>query len=256
MCVAALAWEAHPRWRLVAVGNRDEFHERPAAPLAQWEDGTGIVAGRDLKSGGTWLGVSPERFVLVTNLRGYGTADPAKVSRGRLVTDLLAGRGHYADPGTAPLGDFNPFNLILADSCQATFLSNRPEDIRTTLAHGIYGLSNGALDEPWPKTLQLKAALLDWLVSDGENLAALFVPLRSERLEAIGLHTDQPSDIPLEAPETPVFIRNPVYGTRCSTVVAIDRQGQGTIVERRFSPEGEPTGETSFTFARGGDTAN
>jgi uncharacterized protein with NRDE domain len=248
MCVAALAWQAHPRWLLVAIGNRDEFHERPAAPLAQWDNG--VLAGRDLKSGGTWLGVSRAgRFALVTNLRGYGMADPDRASRGALVTDLLTGRGRYADPAEAALQDFNPFNLILADRDEAQFLSNRPDDTRATLAHGIYGLSNGALDEPWPKTLQLKAALLDWLNGHAEDFAALFAALHSETLSDVGVHPREPSDVPLEAPETPVFIRNAVYGTRCSTVVAIDRAGIGTIIERRFTAEARADGETRLTFA-------
>ena len=83
------------------------------------------------------------------------------------------GSGRYGDPATADLGDFNPFNLIVADSEQAYFLSNRPEHIRTALPHGIYGLSNGALDEPWPKTLQLKSALTDWLIADTANVDEL-----------------------------------------------------------------------------------
>lgn len=245
MCVAAIAWAAHPRWALVAIGNRDEFHARPAAPLAEWDNG--ILAGQDLKSGGTWLGVSREgRFVLVTNLRGYGMADPDRASRGALVTDLLTG----GDPADAALQAYNPFNLILADRDQAQFLSNRPDDIRTTLAHGIYGLSNGALDEPWPKTLQLKAALLDWLnENDSADFVPLFAALRSESLPDIGVHPREPSDVPLEAPETPVFIRDATYGTRCSTVVAIDRAGIGTIIERRFTADARADGETVLTFA-------
>lgn len=254
MCVAAFAWQAHPRWRLVAIGNRDEFHERPAAPLAAWpqENGfdSGILAGRDLKSGGTWLGVSHAgRFALVTNLRGHGGPDPNRASRGALVTDLLTGEGTYANPASAPLQDFNPFNLILADRESAQFLSNRPDDIRATLAHGIYGLSNGALDEPWPKTLQLKASLLDWLNEDGEDFTPLFAALRSETLADIGVPPREPSDVPLDAPEALVFIRNAVYGTRCSTVVAIDHAGIGTIIERRFTAEGRADGETRLTFA-------
>ena len=86
MCVAAIAWHAHPRWRLVAIGNRDEYHARPAAPLALWDDGSGIIAGRDLVGGGAWLGVSEAgRFVLITNRRGFGDPDPARRSRGELV---------------------------------------------------------------------------------------------------------------------------------------------------------------------------
>ena len=64
----------------------------------------------------------------------------------------------------------------------------------------------------------------------------------------MGVHTTTPSDVPLEAPETPPFIRNAIYGTRCSTVVVIDRQGRGTITERRFDAQGEAAGETELPF--------
>lgn len=249
MCVAALAWEAHPRWKLIAIGNRDEYHDRPAAPLAQWVDHQGIIAGRDLKSGGTWLGVSEAgRFALVTNLRGYGDTDPSRASRGALVTDWLAGEGQYSDPVSANLMDFNPFNLFLADAEEARFLSNRPEVLRTSLAHGIYGLSNGVLDEPWPKTLQIKAGLLDWLNRNSDGLEDMFTILENDTLPDVGVHTTQPSDVKREAPETPIFIRDPIYGTRCSTIVAVEHDGSGRILERRFSSAGKVTGETSLSF--------
>lgn len=249
MCVAAFALSAHPHWRLVVIGNRDEYHDRPAAPLARWEEHKEIIAGRDLKSGGTWLGVSEAGpMALVTNLRGFGGRDPNKVSRGTLVTDMLLGSGAYGDPASARLEDFNPFNLLLADGDRATFLSNRPNAIRTALAPGLYGLSNGTLDEPWPKTLQLKAALLEWLHQEDVEFGTLFDALRSETLADVGLHTNEPSDVPREAPETPPFIRDPVYGTRCSTVVAVDREGVGTMIERRFDSDGNDTGETVIAF--------
>jgi uncharacterized protein with NRDE domain len=243
MCVAAIAWEAHPQWRLVAIGNRDEFHERPALPLDPWHDGSGIIAGRDLTAGGTWLGVTPHRFALITNLRGFGEPQPGRESRGGLVVDALLG----APP--ADLSRYNPFNLFVAEPGGARFLTNRPEPVRAALTHGIYGLSNGPLDEPWPKTLQLKAALLDWLVADGADIAPLFAALASETLAAVGLPHAAPSDVAAEAPQTAPFIRSPVYGTRCSTVVAIGRDGSGTIVERRFDPAGEPEGESRLAFA-------
>lgn len=250
MCVSAIALGAHPDWRLVAIGNRDEFHERPAASLARWDDGSGIIAGRDLKSGGTWLGTSDAgRFVLVTNRRGFGDPDPDKASRGALVTDLLTGRMDAADGETIDLGRYNPFNLVVADARSARYLTNRPEDLSTGLAHGIYGLSNGALDEPWSKTLQLKGALQDWLNAGSADTEPLFAALASERLGDVGLHPRQASDVFIEPAETPPFIRNPVYGTRCSTVVAVDRVGQGRIIERRFDAQGDPSGESSQTFA-------
>lgn len=245
MCVAALAWQAHPDWLLVAIGNRDEYHARPAAALAPWDDGSGIVAGRDLQSGGTWLGVSDAgRFVLVTNLRGHGAPDPALASRGALVTALLGA----TDPAIVPLSGYNPFNLLVADPVGLHFLCNRPRPLRTVLVHGVFGLSNGTLDEPWPKTLQLKAALTDWLVADASSFDPLFAVLRGETAQAIGLPSTRPSDVPLEAAQTGPFIRHPLYGTRCSTVVAIDRHGRGRIAERSFDAAGHQNGERDFAF--------
>ncbi len=244
MCVAAVAWNAHPDWQLVAIGNRDEFHARPAAPLAEWDAPNGIIAGRDLQSGGTWLGVSPAgQFVLVTNLRGYGAPDPARASRGELVTRLLEGE-------SAPdsLDRYNPFNLIRIDAEGAHFFTNRPQTTRAQLSHGVYGLSNGTLDEPWAKTMQLKAALFDWLVAAEHDPTSLFAALANEDLGDFGLHPRGPSDISMEANETPVFIRNATYGTRCSTVVAVDRAGHGVIAEQRFSASGEITGRSDIRF--------
>jgi uncharacterized protein with NRDE domain len=245
MCVAAIAFHAHPDWPLVAIGNRDEFHGRPAAALAPWDDGSGIVAGRDLQSGGTWLGVTDRRFVLITNRRGFGEPEPDKASRGELVTVLLAG----GDPTDLDLDAFNAFNVVVADRHLVGFLTNRPDPLRTALPHGIYGLSNGALDEPWPKTLFLKSALTDWLAMPGSDLSPLFAALACEDPGAIGLPVRQPSDIPIEAAETPPFIRRPVYGTRCSTVVTVDAEGRGRIAERRFDPDGMMTGATELAFS-------
>lgn len=242
MCVAAIAWQAHPRWRMVAIGNRDEFHERPALPLAPWDDGGRIIAGRDLMAGGTWLGVTPERFALITNLRGFGEPEPGRASRGGLVTDALAG----ADLGD--LARYNAFNLFLADRNTARFVTNRPEPVEAGLTRGIYGLSNGPLDEPWPKTLQLKAALLDWLIAGDDDFAPLFAALAEQTLAPIGLPHAEPSDIAVEPAQTPPFIRNPHYGTRASTVIAIDRDGHGTIAERSFDNGARETGLAKFDF--------
>lgn len=250
MCVLTLAWRTHPHWHLILAGNRDELHTRQAAPLARWALPDDVIAGKDLQLGGTWLGVSGQgRLAVVTNLRGYGAPEPNRASRGALVTDLLSGQGRYADPHSAQLLDFNPFNLIMVDRGQAQFLSNRPEVIRTPLVSGIFGLSNGTLDEPWPKTMRLKTILRDWITEDASHPEALLDGLREEEVPDAGLLSVIPSDVPLEPPPSAIFICNPVYGTRCSTVVAIDNQGQGVILERRFSPTGKMTGETALPFS-------
>lgn len=249
MCIMAMIWNAHPRWRLVLIGNRDEFHERPAAPVARWADTPGVIAGRDLRSGGTWLGVSEEgRAAIVTNLRGFGAPDPACASRGALVTDLLTGNGRYGDARTAALDDFNPFNLILIEGPRARFLTNRPDPLVTDLMPGLYGLSNGALDAPWPKTLALKAALLDWMNRGADTAETLLETLARRTLPEAGIVPSAPSDIADEAAASPIFIRHSIYGTRCSSVVAIDKKGRGMIAERRFDAQGGTLGESRIDF--------
>jgi len=246
VCVLALAFEQHPRWRLVAAGNRDELHARPAAPLHRWAGPDLILAGQDLKSGGTWMGVSEEgRLAVVTNLRGFGPPADDAPSRGALLSDLLSGQGTYAHASDNDLAAFNPFNLIAVLDGALLFASNRPKVDRRSLPAGLYGLSNGPLDAPWPKTQRLKAMLADWLEAGGEPHALLDC-LRDDR--PAGTLAGPLSDAP-EPPQTPIFVINPVYGTRCSTVVAIGHDGRGVIIERRYDAEARATGETSLEFS-------
>ncbi|HBP03768.1 MAG TPA: hypothetical protein DD677_11805, partial [Stenotrophomonas sp.] len=92
MCLLALGWMHHPRWRLVMTGNRDEFHARPTAALAAWQDETSVIGGRDLRSGGGWAGVGAVgRMAVVTNVRDPLAAQTGP-SRGALVAAFLRGR--------------------------------------------------------------------------------------------------------------------------------------------------------------------
>lgn len=246
MCVLALAWKAHPRWPLIMIGNRDELHSRPTAPLARWEGPGEVIAGRDLLSGGTWAGVSEEgRFAVVTNRTGYGPPDPERASRGALVENLLSGEGSYARPRPEDLDAFNPFNLFSIEDGRAVFRSNRPEPIERELTPGVHGLTNGPIEEPWPRSLALTRTLEVWLEGPADQPEALFKAMLDGR--------DQPVTWPAEgqAPrpdQHPVFIRNPAYGTRCSTLVTIAGDGAGTISERRFDADGERVGDTRIAF--------
>lgn len=239
MCVAAIAWDCHPEWLLVAIGNRDEFHARPTAPLGQWQDGSGVIAGKDLLGRGTWLGVSEAgRFALVTNFRVPEGPQPGRPTRGKLVTDLLEGREPEA------VAAMNPFNLVYADLHEARYLTNYPAPESRRLAAGIHGLSNGGFDVPWPKTMQLQTALDEWLALRDADTAPLMRALRAEvPASAEANHADGP-----EPRFAPVFIQNESYGTRCSTVVTISRGGHGLIRERSFSPEGAVIGEVQVDF--------
>lgn len=238
MCVAAVAWDSHPKLLLVAIANRDEFHARPATTLHDWGD-PDVIAGRDLRGGGTWLGVSRAgHFALLTNFRDPEGFAEGRPSRGSVVTDLLCG----AEP--AAMVDMNPFNAFHATLQEARFLTNYPAPRQMRLNSGIHGLSNGPFDQPWPKTRQLGAALKAWLTGDIDDLDPLFAALRSE--------TPKPGNAaPLHAPEpdyAPVFISDPAYGTRSCTVVAIARDGTGVIAERSFDALARLTGERRITF--------
>jgi uncharacterized protein with NRDE domain len=105
------------------------------------------------------------------------------------------------------------------------------------------------LDEPWPKTVRLKEILSDWLAAGTQAPAPLFDGLRHEILPEVGERSAVASDVAQEPPLSPIFIRNPVYGTRCSTIVMVDTAGRGVISERRFTPGGEVSGETSLPFS-------
>jgi uncharacterized protein with NRDE domain len=231
MCVVALALDCHPRWRLVLAGNRDEYHERAAAPLARWADAPAVIAGRDLVAGGSWLGVSEAgRLAVVTNIRNPAGPDPAKASRGALVGDwLAAGRA----PELEVLPGYNPFNLLLIGAGEARLFSNLPAPQEQRLHPGIHGLSNGHPGENWPRREAAEAELAAWGERDGAP-DELFTMLRDETL--------------LDDGGLPIFINAPVYGTRCSTVVLVDRDGCGTITERRFAADGSAVGEVAIDF--------
>ena len=251
MCVVAFAWQTHPRWRLVLAGNRDEFHARPTAALARWPAGgrlhNDILAGRDLQSGGTWVGLDRRgRVAVVTNVRN-GYARPHEgPSRGALPTAFLAGTADAAATTGDLLADapgYAPFNLMLADGEGCWHLGNHPLQ-REAVATGVHGISNGRLDAPWPKTRGLAAALRHWVEAGGEDLQPLWHALADERIAPDVELPDTGVGLELERRLSPAFIRGSAYGTRASTIIAVDHDGRGFIHERRFGPDGVFAGET------------
>jgi uncharacterized protein with NRDE domain len=208
MCLILLAWQVPGRHALVVAANRDEFHARPSAPAAFWEDQPAILAGRDLEARGTWMGISRGgRFAAVTNYRG-GTEPRAAQSRGALVTGFLSGSetaGAYIESVTAKSGSYSGFNLIASDGAELWWMSNRDSEPRR-LEAGIYGLGNLLLDSPdvEPRKRRFEDAL-----ASGVAVEPLFSVLAEAR------------------------IVDPRYGTRCSTVFFGRR-----YVERSFAPDG------------------
>lgn len=247
MCLVALAWNAHPRWRLVIAGNRDESHARPTAPLARWPD-RGVLAGRDLRSGGTWMGLGPAgRAAVVTNVRDGLPRPFDGPSRGALPLDFLAGNAAaqaHAEALAADAGRYAPFNLLLADADGCAYVGNHPASGAHAIAAGVHALSNGDFDAPWPKVRHLRAAMTAWAEADDDGLAPLWQALADERIAPDAELPDTGVGIDLERRLSPAFIRGDAYGTRASTIIAIDHDGRGFIHERRFGPGGHFDGET------------
>lgn len=240
MCVLAIAWRVHPEWPLVLIGNRDEFHARPSEALHRWPDRPGIIGGRDTLSGGSWLGVTGEgRMAVVTNFRNPDGPAPDKASRGALVSDWLDGQGDYAALTVDLLDDFNPFSFLALRDGALHHFTNRPEPMHRELTAGLYGQSNGLLDEPWPKTERIKALLANWLASTRHDPEGALTTLRSD---------DAPQVAREDGPESPIFILDGEYGARCSTFVAVNKSGAGQIIEWRYDATGQRTGKTRIDF--------
>jgi uncharacterized protein with NRDE domain len=254
MCLAVLALGVHPRYEVVIAANRDEFHARPAAPARWWDEGW--LGGRDLAGGGTWLGVTRTgRWALLTNVRDPARFDPRAPSRGALVTRVLAEPGQVAAvvAGIVAAGQrHNGFNLLAGEAGNAQWGSNRSERA-SALAPGIHGLSNRLLDTPWPKVVRTKAAMAAWCAAgeDERDLEPLFDILRDQSeapdadLPATGIPLQR--ERLLSAP----FIVSDSYGTRCSTLLTIARDGGARLIERSFDPDGRATGEVDIRFAVG-----
>jgi uncharacterized protein with NRDE domain len=253
MCLLVLAWQCHPRFRLIVAANRDEFHERAAAALGWWPDDSRILAGRDLRGSGTWMGVSRAgRFGVVTNFRELERAAPDAPSRGDLVAGFLR------SPADSPLGyldslrlrasQYAGFNLLLGGPEALYYYSNRDGQEPRRLERGVYGLSNHWLDSPWPKLLRSRARLDELVAADRVEPETLFA-LLADRTPA---DLDETPDTGLppdwERALSSPFVMHDRYGTRCSTVLLAGHDGRTTVLERRFDATGALTGATRLAF--------
>lgn len=257
MCLLVLAWQAHPRYGLVVAANRDEFHERPAAPLAKWPVPGDILAGRDLRAQGTWLGLDRRRhFGVITNFRELQRPRPDAPTRGALIPDYLRGTASAASFLTRLQPDasrYSGFNLLLSDGDSLWYASNRAEQFARPLPPGVYGLSNEFLDTPWPKLRRVRRRFEAWLGDPSQTGASGLFALLDDRATATADEELPRTGVPLEWERvlSAPFVLHPDYGTRASTVLLLEPSGAGYLAERRFDAQGVLMGETEFTLVAG-----
>jgi len=238
MCLIVFAWQLVPGAPLIAAANRDEFYDRPAAAAGAWPENPKIFAGRDLKGGGSWMGITQEgKFAALTNIRGPQERRTDAPSRGALVADFLAGDmgpEEYIAAIAAGASDYNGFNLVIGDRERLYWYSNRgADDARNgkQLEPGIYGISNSLLDAPWPKVVRTKAQFASLLCRGAPEDA--FFEMLADTTRAPDLRLpDTGIALDLERVLSAVCIETPGYGTRTSTVVKLYADAPPELHER------------------------
>ena len=239
MCLILFAWQCRPDLPLVLLANRDEYLDRPAVPAAPWAGQPTVVAGRDLVAGGTWCGAGRDgRWAAVTNIREGERTPSGSPSRGWLVRDFLLGDEApeaFIERRT-PFAAYAGFNLLLGNSTGIWYICNR-EPAPVQLPPGLYGLSNGRLDSPWPKVVKGKAALGLLLQTAALDIEAGFrlltdtAPAPDDELPATGV------TLAWERALSATFIEAPdhAYGTRSATLHLRSAAGNCVLAERSFA---------------------
>ena len=230
MCLVLFALGMHPRYPLIVASNRDEYHNRPAAPIHRWKDYPNIIAGRDLEQSGTWMGVTESgRWAIVTNFREQKTTSNRKESRGNLTKNFLTS-DQSPQAFASSIGEitesYNGFNLLVGDSSSIYYVTNRQAEgmpqTQSIEKPGVYGLSNHLLDTNWPKVTSGKKSFAT-LIKNNEVI-------HFEEVVTLMSNTTQPHDEALpdtgvdpewERTLSPMFITSNDYGTRATSLLLI-----------------------------------
>lgn len=240
MCLIVFAWQVIPGVPLVAAGNRDEFFKRPAAKAGWWDDHPQVYAGRDLQDGGTWMGVTRDgRFAAITNVRAPLEKNDDAPSRGALVADYLTetiSAEEYIERITPHAHRYNGFNLLVGDRSKLLWYSNAAADDERNgkpLTPGVYGLSNGSLDTPWPKVVRAKAQFASLLCQSAP--ADAYFEMLTDNTKAPDCRLPKTGvSLEWERMLSAVCIESPEYGTRVSTVVQLYTNDNAVLHERQI----------------------
>jgi uncharacterized protein with NRDE domain len=267
MCLIVFDWrpDAVDGTLFTLAANRDEFFRRTADPISWWQDAPGVLAGRDLVGGGTWLGMSRDgRFAALTNYRAPHEMRADAPTRGTLVSDWLSGfaRDSSGIPHDSPLaylqhvaqtGDiYNGFNLLVGDWTrrELAWYCNRSDAAPALLSPGTHGISNAVLDTAWPKLVKKRSELGTLLSRDAmPTLERLIDLMRDPR---VARDDELPSTgIPLERERalSAAFIETPDYGTRGTTALRVSAHGE--VVSVAVAERSDDNG--SHRIARPGD---
>lgn len=237
MCLIVFTNNCHENYKLIFAANRDEFYNRPTGQAGFWSDHTDLLAGKDLQAGGTWMGITKQgRFAAITNFRDLKTHKDDAPSRGNITLNFLINDIHpedYYNELKTDLHIFNGFNLILGSIDELYYFSNKIDGIKK-IESGVHGISNALLNTPWQKVEKSKQHLKKLIDQQEIHPWEVLNILNDTTIAKDDELPDTGVGLELERLLSPVFIKTEKYGTRCSTVVMVDKENNVKFVEKSY----------------------
>ncbi len=251
MCLIVFALNHNPNYKFIFAANRDEFYNRPASPAKFWDVYPNLLAGKDLKEGGTWMGVTKQgSFAAITNYRDLHNLKLNAPTRGNLVKDFLINDSSIESFSNNLISNgknYNGFNLLFGNFDNLFFFSNYWNAIQK-IENGIHGLSNHLLDTNWFKVVKSKNIFEQTIKKENFSSEDIFEILSDTSLSPDDELPDTGLDYEKEKMISSIFIKTPEYGTRCSTVITVDKNNFVNFNERTFSQSSENYSEAKFQF--------
>lgn len=246
MCLIFTAWKTHEDFPLIMLANRDEFKNRPTETLHWWEEG--IIAGKDLQEGGTWLGMDKTgRLAAVTNFRDPKNIKAFAPSRGKIPLEFLSAHQtseEFIEERKSISKEYNGFNALLFDRNTLFWWSNYAEEPQE-LEPGFYGLSNALLNTPWPKLVKGKNRFEQWVKNFPREIEKGFEIMGSSEIFPDEYLPETGVGLDMERYLSSICIPGEIYGTRSTTIVIVRKDGLVSIKELNRG-----NGEiTSYEFA-------
>lgn len=221
MCTLIALHRCVPGAPLVVAANRDEYFDRPSEGPAVRATSYGVIlAPRDVKAGGTWLGLNASGLFAALTNRRCAELDPARRSRGLLVVEAL--EAATADEAaemieSLPNAAYNPFNLLVADRARAWAFTYDGAATRIPLEPGACVIGNADPTLPPPPKLERIARRAERAAAAGAA-GALDALAEVCRSHGGGGALDDPC------------VHTPLYGTRSSTLLRLgERDGDGVL---------------------------
>ncbi|WP_378954803.1 NRDE family protein [Pelosinus sp. sgz500959] len=251
MCLILFAYQHHPKYSLIVAANRDEYFSRPSAPAEYWSDHPHVLAGRDLKELGTWMGITIDgNFAALTNYRAPSNQSATALSRGHLVSDFLCDKhspAQYLESVAQKAKRYNGFNLLVGDGQSLWYYGNRQEKVQQVMP-GIHGICNHILNTPWPKLEQGRQQLAQCLTQadvcedDLWNILSNRQKAADDELPMTGVGLEW------ERTLSSIFVEGLEYGTRSSTILLVGYDDSVKFVERSYHASLTSWQEVSYEF--------